>query len=70
MAVQTWVTVDGQVEAPRVYEPSENYSRSEYVQVAITEEVSEPLRALHEEENFEISAAAIDDVSAIYLLLC
>jgi Domain of unknown function (DUF4868) len=66
MAAYTWVAMEGQTDAPLRYEPSEKHAGVEYVYLPLTDDLSAPLKALHEAVNLDSDGGALSDPASVF----
>lgn len=66
MAAATWDAMQKLTNEPVRYEPSEKYSRCEYVCLPLEDDLAVRMRNLHEAENLGIDQNALGDFEAIF----
>src|SRR5438128_115843 len=66
MAEETWRATGKSSEAPPRYEPSEKHGSTECVYLPVTDDLSAPLRDLHNANNLPMDSTALSDPAKVF----
>lgn len=66
MVQVTWEAMQKDQEGPAKYEPSEKHGPTEYLTLALKDDMAASVRVLHEAANIDIQSSALEDPSEVF----